>query len=95
MKVLNISSNSLKYLPYSINKWKELQALWLSENQVFFFFMKIIKFYLITRINCFLDFFSKTKPLIQLQQEKDKSGKRYLTCYLLPQEQIAKEKGDC
>lgn len=32
--------------------------------------------------------FSKTKPLIQLQQEKDKSGKRFLTCYLFPQAQI-------
>lgn len=34
LKVLNLSSNLLKYLPYSISKLKELQALWLAENQV-------------------------------------------------------------
>lgn len=34
LKVLNLSSNLLRNLPYSICKLKELQALWLSENQV-------------------------------------------------------------
>jgi hypothetical protein len=34
LKVLNLSSNLLKNLPYSICKLKELQAIWLSENQV-------------------------------------------------------------
>jgi Leucine-rich repeat (LRR) protein len=34
LKVLNLSSNLLKVLPYSISKLRELQALWLVENQV-------------------------------------------------------------
>lgn len=59
--MLNLSSNRLKYLPFSISKLKELQALWLSENQ--------------------------TKSIIPLQNEKDNRGRRYLTCYLFPQEQ--------
>ncbi len=29
-----------------------------------------------------------------MQQEKDKHGKRFLTCYLLPQEQIVKPKNN-
>jgi hypothetical protein len=58
----------LKYLPYTIGKLKELQALWIAENQ--------------------------TKPLIPLQQEKDKStGKKSLTCYLFPQEHINRYRG--
>jgi Leucine-rich repeat (LRR) protein len=38
LKVLNLSSNMLKYLPYTISKLKELQALWLAENQVKYLF---------------------------------------------------------
>lgn len=34
LRVLNLSANKLKYLPCSICKLKELQALWLTENQV-------------------------------------------------------------
>ena len=38
--------------------------------------------------------FVKTKPLIPLQQEKDKSsGKKSLTCYLFPQEHINRYRG--
>jgi hypothetical protein len=36
---------------------------------------------------------NQTKPLIQLQQEKDKQGKRILTCYLFPQEHINRYRG--
>lgn len=84
LKVLNLSANMLQCLPYSISKLKELQALWLSENQV-----RSLKF----KIRKYLIFLTKTKPLIQLQQEKDKTGKRFLTCYLFPQEQISRNRG--
>ncbi|KAH9523504.1 hypothetical protein Btru_040175 [Bulinus truncatus] len=33
LRVLNLSDNYLRYLPFSIIKLKELQALWLTENQ--------------------------------------------------------------
>ncbi|CAL1540851.1 unnamed protein product [Lymnaea stagnalis] len=33
LRVLNLSDNCLRYLPFSITKLKELQALWLTENQ--------------------------------------------------------------
>jgi len=32
--VLNLSDNEVKVLPYSLMNLKELQALWLAENQV-------------------------------------------------------------
>jgi protein scribble len=34
MRVLDVSGNRLNYLPYTINVLSNLQALWLSENQV-------------------------------------------------------------
>lgn len=34
LKVINLSGNLLQYLPFSIAKLPNLQALWLSENQV-------------------------------------------------------------
>ena len=34
LRVLNLSDNKIRYLPYSLTRLKELQALWLSENQV-------------------------------------------------------------
>ncbi|CAG5135228.1 unnamed protein product, partial [Candidula unifasciata] len=64
LRVLNLSDNLLQYLPFSIIKLKELQALWLTENQ--------------------------TRPLIPLQSEYEpETGRKILTCYLLPQGELA------
>ncbi len=37
LRVLDVCNNRLNYLPYTINVLFELQALWLSENQVIVF----------------------------------------------------------
>ncbi|XP_052079753.1 erbin-like isoform X2 [Mytilus californianus] len=69
LRVLNLSDNRLKCLPFTFVKLKELQALWLSENQ--------------------------TRPLVPLQSDHDPdTGRKILTCYLLPQEPNTDNGGD-
>ncbi|XP_064624560.1 erbin-like isoform X2 [Lineus longissimus] len=66
LRVLNVSENQLVCLPFAFTKLKQIQALWLSENQA--------------------------QPLIPLQTEVDRdTGKRTLTCYLLPQQSMDHE----
>jgi Leucine-rich repeat (LRR) protein len=82
--VFSLRANRLLYLPEEISRISKLRVLNLSSNNLRLLPYSISK---LRELQALWLAENQTKPLIPLQQEKDKSGKRFLTCYLFPQEQ--------
>lgn len=81
--VLSLRSNRLKYIPDEIGRIPHLRVLNLSDNQLKHLPFSIVK---LKELQALWLTENQTRPLVQLQSDKDPlTGRKILTCYLFPQ----------
>ncbi|GAB1603114.1 7-like isoform X1 [Argonauta hians] len=81
--VLSLRSNKLKYIPDEIGRIPHLRVLNLSDNELKHLPFSIVK---LKELQALWLTENQTRPLVQLQSDKDpKTGRKILTCYLFPQ----------
>lgn len=81
--VLSLRSNKLKYIPDEIGRIPHLRVLNLSDNQLKHLPFSIVK---LKELQALWLTENQTRPLVQLQSDKDPlTGRKILTCYLFPQ----------
>ncbi|XP_029640750.1 leucine-rich repeat-containing protein 7-like [Octopus sinensis] len=81
--VLSLRSNKLRYIPDEIGRIPHLRVLNLSDNQLKHLPFSIVK---LKELQALWLTENQTRPLVQLQSDKDpKTGRKILTCYLFPQ----------
>ena len=80
---MSLRSNKLTYIPDEIGRIPRLRVLNLSDNQLLHLPFSFIK---LKELQALWLTENQTRPLITLQSDIDpESGRKILTCYLLPQ----------
>jgi Leucine-rich repeat (LRR) protein len=92
LTILSLRGNNLTYIPDELGRIPRLRVLNLSVNKICNLPFSLTK---LKQLQALWLAENQTKPLIKLQSDVEHgTGKRVLTCYLLPQQPINEKDGE-